>query len=138
MDEDEKLPKPAKEFLPESMQAYSVALFKQETPATDKLCGQLLDAISDTYPDHPYAYNLKAALADANGKPGDALTMLELAYTKNPNDALVLSNLAATYVKQDKKDRARRAYKKLLTMEIKPSRRKEAEAALKDLSNGTK
>ncbi|MEN8680956.1 MAG: hypothetical protein ABF391_13005 [Akkermansiaceae bacterium] len=135
---DEKLPKPAEEFLPESIQPYSVALFKQETPATDKLCSQLLDAITNTYPDHPYAYNLKAALADANGKSGEALKMLEIAYTKNPNDSLVLSNLAASYVRQDKKDRAIRAYKKLLTLKIEPGRRKEAEAALKELSEKTK
>ncbi|MDA7930489.1 hypothetical protein N9B63_06575, partial [Akkermansiaceae bacterium] len=135
---DEKLPKPAEEFLPESIQPYSVALFKQETPATDKLCSQLLDAITNTYPDHPYAYNLKAALSDANGKPGEALKMLEIAYTKNPNDSLVLSNLAASYVRQDKKDHAIRAYKKLLTLKIEPGRRKEAEAALKELSEETK
>ncbi len=43
--------------------------FRQETPANDKLWSQLLDAITNTFPDHPCVYNLKAALADANGKP---------------------------------------------------------------------
>lgn len=103
------------------------------TFATEKLCDELLDAITETYPDHPYAYNLKAALANANGKPKEALKMLELAYTKNPDDSLILSNLAATYVKQGQKDRARRAYKKLLALKINPSVRKKAEAALKEL-----
>ena len=135
---DEDLPKPANEFLPETIQNYTAPLFRADTPATDKLCNTLLDSVISTYPDHPYAYNLKAALADAKGKPEEALKMLEIAYTKNPNDTLVLSNLAATYQKQKKDDRARRAYKKLLTLKLDPDHRKEAEAALKKISKTEK
>lgn len=130
-----KLPKPAEQFLPETIQTYTVPLFNANTPATDKLCGRLLDAVTDTYPDHPFAYNLKAALADANGKPAEALKMLEIAHQKKPDDPLILSNLAATYGKQGQKKDAIKAYEKLLKLKIDAGRRAEAEAELKKIKS---
>ena len=131
--EDEKLPQPAETYIPESAQPYSAALFKANSPATDKLCGKLLDAITDTYPDHPYAYNLKAALADANGKPKEAVKMLETAHEKAPKDALVLSNLAGAYAKIGDNEKAIEAYENVLKLKPNPRSKKKAEAELKKL-----
>lgn len=136
--DDGKLPKPAEKFLPETVQTYSVPLFKADTPATDKLCARLLDSVIKTYPDHPYAYNLKAALSDAQGKPKEALKMLELAHQKNETDPLVLSNLAATYAKQGQKTKAIAAYQKLLKLKLDPRAQKKAKTALNQLKEGDK
>lgn len=135
---DGELPKPAEEFLPETVQTYSAPLFKADTPATDQLCARLLDTVIKTYPDHPYAYNLKAVLADAQGKPKEALKMLLQAYLKNPSDSLVLSNLAGAYTKQGQKVRAINAYKKLLELKLDPNSRKKAQAALEQLKEEDK
>jgi len=131
-----EMPEPAETFLPETVQTYSAALFNANTPATDALCEELLAAVTDAFPDHPYAYNLKAALADANGKPDEALKMLETAFEKAPEDPLILSNLADAYVKAGKKSAAITKYKKVLELDAAPRTKHKAEAALKKLEGG--
>ena len=127
------LPKPAGTFLPETVQQYTASLFRTNTPATDALCGKLLSAVTDAFPDHPYAYNLQAALADANGKPNEAVSKLETAHEKAPADSMVLSNLAGAYAKVGQSEKAIAAYEKVLTMEINSRSRQKAEAALAEL-----
>jgi tetratricopeptide (TPR) repeat protein len=122
-----------KTFLPETVQIYSVELFNANTPATDALCAKLLSAVTDAFPDHPYAYNLKAALADATGKPEEALRMLETAHQKAPDDTLILTNVAEAYAKAGQTENAVGAYEKLLKLELDADSKREAEAALAGL-----
>ena len=128
-----KLPSAPETFLPETVQGYSSALFNANTPATDKLCVQLLDSVIDTYPEHPFAYNLKGALADATGKPEEALKMLTLAHEKAPKDSLILANVARAHVKLGQKDKAIATFEKALALEMSPRSRAQAEAELKKL-----
>lgn len=134
--QDKPLPEAAKTFLPESIQDYTVALFNANSPATDALCARLLEAVTDTFPDHPYAYNLKAALADANGKPDDALKFLETAHEKAPADILILSNLADIYAKSGQTEKSVTAYEALLKLKPDADLREKADAALKGLKGG--
>ena len=67
-------------------------------------------AVTEAFPDHPYAYNLKAALADATGKPEEALKMLQVAHEKASDDPVILSNLAGAYAKAGQKEKAIEAY----------------------------
>lgn len=124
-----ELPGPPEQFLPEAVQEYTSALFDANTPATDALCATLLTEVMVAFPDHPYAYNLRAALADATGKPEEALKMLELAHRKAAGDSLILLNLAEAYAKAGQKEEARVSYQKLLKLEIDAETRASAEKA---------
>jgi tetratricopeptide (TPR) repeat protein len=76
---------------------------------------------------------LKAALADANGKPEESLKMLELAHQKAQKDALILSNLAGAYTKAKMKEKAIHCYEALLKMNPNDKTRQKAERELKKL-----
>lgn len=134
---DETLPGPAETFLPETVQTYSAALFNANKPATDALCAKLLAAVTDAFPEHPYAYNMQAALADAGGKPEEALRFLEIAHRKAPADPLILMNLAGAYAKSGQTDQAATTYQKVLALEVDPKTRAKAEAAIKELGKAT-
>ena len=134
--EGAEMPEAAETFLPETVQDYTAGLFNANTPATDVLCGKLLAAVTDAFPDHPYAYNLKAALADATGKPEEALRMLEIAVKKAPNDALIIMNLADAYAKAGKRDKAAENYRKIISLDEDPQAVDKARSALKKLESG--
>lgn len=124
------LPEPPQKFLPETLHNYAGALFNAEQ---DALCGKLCDRIIEVYPEHPYAYNLKAGLADAQGKPDEMLRLLEIAGTKAPDDPLILMNLADTYLKRGDKAKAEKALKRVLEVDTDDETKDHARAALKDL-----
>lgn len=127
------LPGPPETFLPETAQTYTGALFNANTPATDALCAKLLSAVVAAFPEHPYAYNMKAALAAATGKPEEAFKSLEIAHQKSLEDPLILANLAECYAKRGQKKKAVKSYQKLLKLEIEPATRAAAEQALAEL-----
>ena len=129
------MPEPAETFLPETVQTYTAALFNANTPATDLLCDRLLSAVTDAFPEHPYAYNLKAALADAKGNPEEALRMLETAAGKAPNDTLILLNLADAYGKAGKEEKAAEIYRKVIALDEDPRSVGKAKSALKKLDS---
>lgn len=134
---DEPLPEPAETFLPETVQTYSAALFNADTPATDALCARLLAAVVKAFPEHPYAYNLQGALADAQGKPDEALRCLEIAHRKDPKDPLILSNLAGARTKAGRTDEAAAAYRAILALdEAEPAAKAAAKKALEALDGG--
>lgn len=122
------LPDTAAVFVPELIQGYTVPLFRQETPEADALCKELLDATAAAFPDHPFAYNLLAALADAKGNKDESYRLLKVAAGKAPEDNLILLNLAEAHHARGKKDEAAATYRKVL--ELKPD--KETEAAAKE------
>lgn len=129
------LPGPPETFLPETAQTYTGALFNANTPATDALCAKMLSAVVATFPEHPYAYNMKAALADATGKLEEALKNLEIAHQKALEDPLILANLAEaeSYARLGQKKKAIESYQKLLKLEIESPTRAAAEQAMAEL-----
>jgi len=124
------LPGPPEKFFPESLHSYAGVLFNAEQ---DVLCEKLCDRIIEIYPEHPYAYNLKAGLADAQGKPDEMLRLLEIAGNKAPDDPLILMNLADTYLKRGDKAKAEKALKRVLEVDTDDETKDHARAALKDL-----
>ena len=111
------LPGPPGEFLPEAIQGYTAPLFQAETEESDALCKELLDATVATFPDHPYAYNLLAALADAKGDKEESYRFLKLAAEKAPEDVLILNNLADAHRDRGKKAEAIAVYEKIIALE---------------------
>ncbi len=63
----------------------AVATLRQLRKRADALCRELLDA---TFPEHPFAYNLLAALADAKGDKDESYRQLKLAGEKAPEARL--------------------------------------------------
>ena len=111
------LPGPVGEVLPEALQGYTAPLFQAETDESDALCKELLDATIATFPEHPYAYNLLAALADAKGDKDGSYHFLKLAAEKAPEDTLVLNNLADALLARGKKAEAIAVYEKIIKLE---------------------
>ena len=129
------LPEPAATFVPESIQGYTAPLFRQETPEADALCKELLDATVAAFPEHPFAYNLLAALADAKGDKDESYRLLKVAAEKAPEDTLILLNLAEAHRARGKTEEAAAAYRTLIA--LKPddetvTAAKEGLEALKD------
>lgn len=129
-----KLPSEASKFIPEAIQGYSAGFYQRETDEFDALCIKLCDATIQSFPDHPFAYNIKAALAASKGQQGDALKYLETAHSKAPNDPLILLNLGDTYLKNSKTDAAKDAYAKVMGLdEIDDSLKQQARKVLSEL-----
>lgn len=131
--ENKPLPSPAKDFIPRSIQGYTAPLFNEETKKSDALCKELCEATIATYPDHPYAYNMLAALANANGNKDEALRLLETAHQKAPKDPLILDNLAKTYLSNKQPERAIEAYRKILKLDVGDDTKADVNAAIKEL-----
>lgn len=91
------LPAPASEYIPEIMQGYTSRFFRQDTKETDDLCRKLCEKTVQAYPGNPFAYNMLAALSDANGDKKAAIGYLLAAHQKAPKDTIILFNLATTY-----------------------------------------
>lgn len=127
---NEPLPAPPEKFIPESLHSYAGVLFNAEQ---DALCEKLCDKIIEVFPEHPFAYNLKAGLADTQGKPDEMLRLLELAGSKAPDDPLILMNLADTYLKRGDKAKAEKALKRVLEVDTDDETKEHAREALKDL-----
>lgn len=127
------LPGPVDEVLPEAIQGYTAPLFQAETDESDALCKELLDATIAAFPEHPYAYNLLAALADAKGDKDESYRFLKLAAEKAPEDTLVLSNLADAHRARGRKAEAIAVYEKIIKLEpdAEAAAAKEALEALK-------
>lgn len=111
------LPGPVDEVLPEAIQGYTAPLFQAETDESDALCKELLDATVAAFPEHPYAYNLLAALADAKGDKDESYRFLKLAAEKAPEDTLILNNLADAHRARGKKAEAIAVYEKIIKLE---------------------
>jgi tetratricopeptide (TPR) repeat protein len=131
--ENASLPEPAAKFIPEAIQGYTSDLFGRGTDKADALCKELCLATTEAYPNHPYAYNVMAGLADAKGNKEEALKHLKTAHAKAPQDALVLANLADFLRAAGKVGEATDAYRKLLKLKIDPELQTHAQESLKAL-----
>lgn len=136
--EDKPLPEPANSFVPESIQGYTAPLLEAGDEASAKLCKQLSEATIAAYPDHPFAYNILAALADARDDQAEVMKMLKLAQSKAPDDPLILLNLADAQraAKQDKEAMA--SYKKILELEADEELKDAAKEGIKELEAAKK
>jgi tetratricopeptide (TPR) repeat protein len=132
------LPEPAATLVPESIQGYTVPLLEAGDEASTKLCKQLSEATIATYPDHPFAYNILAALADARDDQAEVMKMLKLAHSKAPQNALILLNLADAQreAKQDKEALA--SYKKILELEADDELKEAAKEGIAQLEKAGK
>jgi tetratricopeptide (TPR) repeat protein len=132
------LPGPIGEVLPEAIQGYTAPLFRAETEESDALCKELLDATVATFPEHPYAYNLLAALADAKGDKDGSYRFLKLAAEKAPKDTLVLNNLADAHLARGKKAEAIAVYEKIIKLEPEGQAAAAAKEALEEVGEEKK
>jgi tetratricopeptide (TPR) repeat protein len=128
------LPAKANEMIPEAIQGYAAALYQSETAENDALCATLCDATIEAFPDHPFAYNIKAALAAAAGQDQASLKLLETAHRKAPTDALILLNLGDAYQKADQQAKAKESYQAVLQLrDIDDSLKEQAREALQQI-----
>lgn len=135
---DADLPSAADVLLPDTAQGYCAGLFRLETAEADALCSKLCDAVIEAFPDQPMAYNMKAALADANKRPEEALRWLESAAEKGPKDPLIQMNLARAYLGADRSTDASNVLRRLLEFDdLDPADRARAQAMLDDMLDET-
>jgi tetratricopeptide (TPR) repeat protein len=106
-------------FIPEAMQGYSADLYRAG-PASAPLCIELCSAIIAAFPEHPYAYNILAAVASGQGKDEEALRLLKEANSKDPKDSLILLNLGDAYARVHQDAKAIGTYKKVLESSAEP------------------
>jgi tetratricopeptide (TPR) repeat protein len=131
---NDQLPTEANQFIPEAIQGYSAGLYQSESAESDALCARLCDATIEAFPDHPFAYNIKAALASAAGKQDEALGLLKTAHLKAPDDPLILLNLGDAYMKANHHTKAKESYGAVLKLkEIDDSLKEQARDAIQNV-----
>jgi tetratricopeptide (TPR) repeat protein len=131
---NDRLPTEANHFIPEAIQGYSAELYQSESAESDALCTRLCDATIEAFPDHPLAYNIKAALASAAGKQDDALGLLKTAHSIAPNDPLILLNLGDAYMKANQHTKAKESYGAVLKLKgIDDSLKEQARDAIQNV-----
>lgn len=111
-----RLPTPANFLIPEAIQKYTTGLYHEETVGGDELCIKLCEATIAAYPKHPYAYNVRAAVAAAQGDKDGVVRFLEMASSRAPEDALILMNLGEAYAKLGQPARAKQTFEKVLKL----------------------
>jgi len=114
--DNQPLPKPADDYIPTCIQSYSARLFRAETKETDVLCEQLTSAVIEAYPQHPFAYNIQAALVSAQGNNQKAVGLFEKLASLVPDDPLIRFNLALVYAKTKQREKAIQSYEQVLAM----------------------
>ncbi|MEN9534882.1 MAG: hypothetical protein RLZ22_203 [Verrucomicrobiota bacterium] len=128
---NDRLPKEANQFIPEAIQGYSARLYQSGSAESHSLCKRLCDATIETFPDHPFAYNIKAALASAAGNQDEYLELMKTAHLKAPNDPLILLNLGDAYVQANQHIKAKESYGAVLKLkEIDESLKQQAQDAI--------
>jgi|GEM_PF-3469714 len=131
---DGHLPSKCQIFIPQAIHHYSANLYNEGNAAADALCAKLCDATIDAFPEHSYAYNIKAAMATARGDKEEALRCLQIASTKAPDDPLILLNLGDAYRGSGNITKAKAAYEKVLKIDkVEDSDKEAALKAIKDL-----
>jgi tetratricopeptide (TPR) repeat protein len=107
-----KFPEAPDRFLPESIHPHATAFYRTESKEGDARCRALLEHLMRAFPDHPYAYNLMAALCRAENDDAGCLRYLKIAYEKSPKDTLVLMNLGDAYGRSGDKKNAKAMYER--------------------------
>ncbi len=123
---DAELSSPVAVFLPEAIQGHTSDLLHEGTPESDALCKELCEKTIAVFPEHPFAYNVLAALADSRGDKEEVFRLLKIASVKAPDDCLILMNLGDAHRGRGEDAAALAAYRKVL--ELKPGGGIEEEA----------
>ncbi len=131
--ENRKLPGEPSVFVPQSVHPYVRYFFDQESEEDDNRVDRLTKRLTEVFPKHPYAWNMRAALASVRKDDKGIILNLEKAHELAPEDALILLNLADSYKKQNQPEKAREAATRILAIESAAARHKDAEAILKSL-----
>jgi tetratricopeptide (TPR) repeat protein len=130
------LPDPPAKMVPESIHGYTVPLLEEGTPGSMKLCQELCEATIAAYPEHPYSYNILAALADARDDRDEVMRMLKLAHEKAPQDALILLNLAESQRAAKQTKEAIASYKKVLALDADEELKEAAQEGIEAVESG--
>lgn len=134
---NDRLPAEVNNFIPEAIQGYSAELYQSASAESDILCARLCDTTIEAFPDHPFAYNIAAALASAAGKQHEALGLLKTAHSKAPDDPLILLNLGDAYMKVNQHAKAKESYGTVLKIkDIDDSLKKQARDAIQNVESG--
>ena len=131
--ENQPLPETAGTWIPGSVHPYMKYFFDQETDEDDARCDRITKRLTEIYPRHPYAWNMRAVLANVKKDGKGVIFNLEKAHEIAPDDALVLSNLADAFKKQNQPEKAREAAQKILKIKSAKSRHRDATALLESL-----
>ena len=133
---NDRLPAEVNHFIPEAIQGYSAELYQSASAESDILCARLCDTTIEAFPDHPFAYNIAAALASAAGKQHEALGLLKTAHSKAPDDPLILLNLGDAYMKVNQHAKAKESYGTVLKIkDIDDSLKKQARDAIQNVES---
>lgn len=128
------LPKPAEVYIPELMNGYTAWFYQLETPEGNELSRRLCESVIAAYPDHPYAYNILAALSMAKKDDKSAVGYLQTGLSKDPDDTLMMLNLANAYRRLGENAQALETYRLILTKSPPEDIKGECEEWIKDLA----
>jgi len=129
-----ELPEAPNTFIPEQLQDYTAGFYQLENKEGDKYCRELCGLIIKVYPDHPFAYNILAALSSDEKDNASCLRYLLIAHEKAPTDTLIIMNLADFYKRTGDKASAKKYYKLALVNSPPADTKEQAEQALKELN----
>lgn len=127
------LPQPANRCVPEAVQGYTSYFYETKSKENSQRCRTLCEIVIKAFPDHPYAYNILAAQSQADGDENACIKYLEIAHTKDPNDAIVLLNLGDAYSRAGNFQKARTSYQSVKNSNGSQELKAEAEAAIRSL-----
>lgn len=128
-----RLPEEASKFIPETLHEYTAYYYNRATQEDDQRCQHLCKATIQAFPEHPYAYNMLAALANAQKDFNESLKYLLDAHKRAPKDPLILINLGDTYVKVGQKQKAMEAFDKVINSGAGEDYKEIARRKLKDI-----
>jgi len=128
------LPKPPEVYIPELMNGYTAGFYELETPEGNELSRRLCESVIAAYPDHPYAYNILAALSMAKKDDKSAVGYLQTGLSKAPHDTLMMLNLANAYRRLGDNAQALETYRLILTKSPPEDIKGECEEWIKDLA----
>lgn len=128
------LPEPAEVYIPELMNGYAAGFYRLESPEGDELSRRLCESVIAIYPDHPYAYNILAALSMANKDDKSAVEFLRTGLSKAPDDTLMMLNLANAYRRLGDNAQAVATYRLILTKSPPEDIKSECEAGIRELA----
>lgn len=108
------LPKEASQYLPAIIQSFSVFYYNKGTPEDDRRCVALSNAAILAYPDHPFAYNMLAAVEAANKRYAESLGFLLKAKDRAPEDPIVLMNIGEMHLLLKQNGKAAEAFNAII------------------------
>lgn len=130
---DEKLPQPADQFVPEKLHSYGLYYEKKEDPKNDQRFMQIAMFSAEQFPNHPYAFNDVAMYYSLKGDDAKTREWLEKANKIDPKDALVMTNLGYICSKMGDNGAARKWYEAVIKAEPDGENTARAKEGLKKL-----